>query len=98
MSVETGIVLSPRDQFLIAQALRYSRTRGPGVLDYTAWWITEHWTHISENTHRVIAHDVALEVELRRDEPPEERAKRRHETPNWEKLLDLAEQEQENQE
>lgn len=87
------IVLSPSDGFLIVDALRYATGRGPGILDYTCWWIVEHWHQLSGNTRSVIARDVALEVELRRDEPPEVTAKHRVETPHWEKLLDLTEKE-----
>ena len=93
MSVMEGIMLGPLDEFLVVNALRYVRTRGPGVLDYTCFWIVEHWHQLSGNTRSVIARDVALEVELRRDEPPEVTAKHRVETPHWEKLLDLAEKE-----
>lgn len=93
MSTADQIVLGPRDEFLIAQALRYACGRGPGILDYTCRWITHHWHELSANGRSVIARDVQLAVELRRDEPPEVTARHRHETPNWEKLLDLAEKE-----
>ena len=87
------IVLSPSDGFLIVDALRYARGRGPAILDYTCWCIAYHWKNLPVGTRRSIARDVQLEVELRADEPPEVTARHRHETPNWEKLLDLAEQE-----
>ena len=93
MSAASGVILAVHDEFLVVNALRYARTRGPGVLDYTCFWIVEHWRQLSGNTRSVIARDVQLEVELRRDEPPEETARRRVDTPHWEALLDLIEKE-----
>ena len=91
MSTTEGVILAVHDEFLVVNALRYARTRGPGVLDYTCFWIVEHWHQLSGNTRSVIARDVALEVELRSEEPPEETAHRRRDTPHWEALLDTIE-------
>lgn len=96
MSTTEGIMLGPLDEFLVVNALRYARTRGPGILDYTCFWITQHWHQLSGNTRSVIARDVQLEVELRADEPPEETARRRVDTPYWEALLDTIEKEENN--
>ena len=93
MSTTEGVTLGPRDEFLVVDALRYACGRGPGILDYTCRWIVEHWGELSANGRSVIARDVQLEVEIRCEEPPEVTARHRHETPNWEKLLDLAEKE-----
>lgn len=94
MSAVEGVTLGPRDEFLITSALRYARTRGPGVLDYTCFWIVGHWHQLSDKTKAVIARDVQLEVELRAEEPPEESARRRVDTPHWEALLDMIEKEE----
>ena len=93
MSSVEGVVLAPEGEFLVVNALRYARTRGPGILDYTCFWIVEHWHKLSGNTRSVIARDVALEVELRAEEQPEETARRRVDTPHWEALLDMIEKE-----
>lgn len=89
------IELAPQDGFLLVNALRYARTRDQRILDYTCWCLTYHWPDLPTRTRQTIANDVALEVELRRDESTEYIARARRETPNWERLLDLAEQEQE---
>lgn len=96
MSTTEGVILAPEGEFLVVNALRYARTRGPGILDYTCFWIVEHWHQLSGNTRSVIARDVQLEVELRREEPPEERARQRINTPHWEALLDTIEKEENN--
>lgn len=93
MSAAEEIILAPQDGFLIVNALRYARTRDQRILDYTCWCIAYHWHGLPTRTRQTIARDVALEVELRRDEPPEDTARDRHETPNWERLLNLAEKE-----
>lgn len=87
------IALAPSDGFLIVNALRYAYTRSQITLDDTCWWVVSHWHELSARTRKVIANDVRLDVELRRDEPPEEAARHRTEAPHWEKLLDLAEKE-----
>lgn len=94
MSGTSGVILAPEGEFLVVNALRYARTRGPGVLDYTCFWIVGHWHQLSGNTRSVIARDVALEVELRREEPVEISARRRIDTPHWEALLDTIEKEE----
>ena len=96
MSTGEGVILAVHDEFLLVNALRYARTRGPGILDYTCFWITQNWHQLSGNTRAVIARDVQLEVELRADEPPEERARQRINTPHWEALLDTIEKEENN--
>ena len=95
MTNEKIIELSPSDGFLLVNALRYARTRDQRILDYTCWCLTYHWPDLPTRTRQTIANDVALEVELRHADSQEAKEYRRRENPNWEKLLDLAEQEQE---
>lgn len=96
MSDVKEIILAPQDGFLIVNALRYARTRDQRILDYTCWCIAYHWHGLPTRTRQTIARDVALEVELRRDEPPEDTARDKRDMPNWERLLNLAEKELEN--
>ena len=52
-----------------------------------------HWTELSENTRAVIARDVQLEVQLRREQGDELAAIARIDNPFWEALLDTVEKE-----
>lgn len=93
MSATEGITLGREDEFLIVEAFRYARGRGPDTLHLTCSRIVRLWDELSEVTRSVIARDVALEIELRREEPAEVSARDRVEAPYWERLLDLAEDE-----
>jgi len=93
MSWEKPIPLYPVDEFLVIGAVRYARGRATYVVEETCEWVTEHWGELSENTRAVIARDVRLEVELRRNQGAEQSALARIDNPFWEKLLDKVEQE-----
>ena len=91
MSRKAPLKIYPDDEYLIIDALRYSRGRGTGVVEDTCRWIGTHWHQLSANTRSVIARDVQLEIELRRDDTTELGAMLRQQMPHWEALLDTIE-------
>lgn len=93
MSFKNPIPLYPVDEFLVISAVRYARGRATYVVEETCEWVIDHWEQLSENTRRVIARDVRLEVELRRAEGEEQSALTRIDNPAWERLLDTVEKE-----
>ena len=93
MSWQNPIQLTPNDEFLVIGAERYARGRATYVVEETCEWVIEHWTELSENTRAVIARDVALEVQLRREQGDELATIARIDNPYWEALLDTVEKE-----
>lgn len=93
MSVEQPIPLTTADEFLVVSAVRYARGSATYIVEQTCRWVIEHWAELSENTRAVIARDVRLEVELRREEGEHQSTLARIDNPSWEALLDKAEQE-----
>ena len=93
MSVEQPIPLTTADEFLVVSAVRYARGSATYIVEMTCEWVIEHWEQLSENTRAVIAKDVALEVQLRRDEGEKQSALARIDNPAWERLLDTVEKE-----
>lgn len=93
MSWEKPIPVYPVDEFLVIGAVRYARGRATYVVEETCEWVIEHWAELSENTRAVIARDVALEVQLRREQGDELATIARIDNPAWEALLDTVEKE-----
>lgn len=93
MSWEKPIQITPVDEFLVIGAVRYARGRATYVVEETCEWVVEHWPELSDNTRAVIARDVRLEVELRRNEGEKQSALARIDNPAWEALLDTVEKE-----
>lgn len=93
MSWEKPIHLTPHDEFLVTSAVRYARGRATYIVEMTCEWVIHHWEQLSDNTRAVIARDVRLEVELRRNEGAEQSALARIDNPAWERLLDTVEKE-----
>ncbi|MBC3179390.1 hypothetical protein [Corynebacterium lujinxingii] len=93
MSWENPIPLTPADEFLVIGAVRYARGRATYIVEMTCEWVIAHWEQLSDNTRSVIARDVRLEVELRRNEGAEQSALSRIDNPAWERLLDIVEKE-----
>lgn len=93
MSWERPIPLTPVDEFLVISAVRYARGRATYVVEETCEWVTEHWEQLSENTRAVIARDVELEVQWRREQGDELAYVARIDNPAWEALLDTVEKE-----
>ena len=93
MSWEKPIPLYPVDEFLVIGAVRYARGRATYVVEETCEWVINHWSELSENTRAVIARDVQLEVQLRREQGDELAAIARIDNPFWEALLDTVEKE-----
>ncbi|WP_297453306.1 hypothetical protein [uncultured Corynebacterium sp.] len=88
MSWDSPIQITPSEEFLIIGAVRYARGRATYVVEETCRWVIDHWEDLSENTRFVIARDVALEVELRRNEGAKQSELARIDNPFWEALLD----------
>ena len=93
MSWEKPIPLTPDMEFLVVGAVRYARGRATYVVEETCEWVIAHWDALSESTRAVIARDVRLEVQLRREEGEHQSTLARIDNPYWEDLLDKAEQE-----
>lgn len=93
MSWEKPIMLTPDMEFLAISAVRYARGRATYVVEETCQWVIDHWDDLSDNTRAVIARDVSLEVQLRREQGEKQSALTRIDNPFWEKLLDKVEQE-----
>lgn len=88
MSWDNPIQITPSEEFLIIGAVRYARGRATYAVEETCRWVIDHWEDLSENTRAVIARDVALEVELRRNEGERQSELARIDNPFWEALLD----------
>lgn len=93
MSWEQPIPLTPDMEFLVVGAVRYARGRATYVVEETCEWVTKHWEQLSDNTREVIARDVRLEVQLRRNQSENQPALSRIDNPFWESLLDTVEKE-----
>ena len=93
MSWEKPIPLTPVDEFLVIGAVRYARGRATYVVEETCEWVIDHWGELSENTRAVIARDVRMEVQLRREQGDELATIARIDNPAWEALLDTVEKE-----
>ena len=93
MSWAKPILLTPPSEFLVIGAVRYARGRATYIVQMTCEWVIDHWDDLSENTRAVIARDVRMEVELRREEGAAQSALARIDNPYWEALLDKVEQE-----
>lgn len=93
MSWEKPIMLTPDMEFLVIGAVRYARGSATYIVERTCRWVIAHWEELSDNTRAVIARDVQLEVQLRREEGAEQSALARIDNPFWERLLDKVEQE-----
>ena len=88
MSWDSPIQITPSEEFLIIGAVRYARGRATYVVEETCQWVIAHWEDLSDNTRAVIARDVALEVEMRRNEGERQSELARIDNPYWEALLD----------
>lgn len=93
MSFKDPIIITPDEEFLVVSAVRYARGRATYIVEMTCEWVIAHWGQLSENTRAVIARDVRMEVELRREQGAEQSTLARIDNPAWEKLLDTVEKE-----
>lgn len=94
MSYKDPIVLTPADEHVVINALRYARGRATYVAEEMCQFVAHHWHQLSDKTKSVIARDVEAEVELRRNETARMSALHRIDTPYWEALLDTIEKEE----
>lgn len=93
MSFKDPIIITPPEEFLVVSAVRYARGRATYIVEMTCEWVIAHWGQLSDHTRAVIARDVRLEVELRREQGAEQSALARIDNPAWEALLDKVEEE-----
>ena len=96
MSYDDPIIITPDREFLVINALRYARGRATYVAEEMCSFVAHHWHQLSDKTKAVIARDVRLELELRRNETARMSALHRIDTPHWEALLDTIEKEENN--
>ncbi|MHA7726204.1 hypothetical protein [Corynebacterium hesseae] len=80
-----GTRISPNDEFLVTNAVRYARGRATYVVKETVDWVIEHWHQLSDNTRYVIARDVAEECEYRDSTPRSVLSE--IDDPDWNRLL-----------
>ena len=92
MSFKDPIIITPDEEFLVVSAVRYARGRATYIVEMTCEWVIDHWDLLSENTRAVIARDVRLEVELRRNQGAGQSTLARIDIPAWEALLDKVEE------
>lgn len=79
--------INNEDQFLIINAVRYARGSATYIVAQTCRWVINHWGELTPHTKSVLAEDVALELELRRDPTVTQSLITSVDTPEWEKLL-----------
>lgn len=88
------ITLSPDEHHMIVSAMRYAQGRNNYVVRRTTRFVIDHWEDLSENTRYILTRDAGLDLELRRDETPDQAAHYRHTAPEWEAYLDHIERNQ----
>ena len=85
--------LHPNDQHIIISALRHCRERPSYLLRHTTRWVMEHWEELDERTQAQLIRGARLDIRLRTQLTPEEKAQLAREQPEWEAYLDFIERE-----
>jgi len=85
--------LHPNDQHIIISALRHCRERPSYLLRHTTRWVMEHWEELDERTQAQLPRGARLDIRLRTQLTPEEKAQLAREQPEWEAYLDFIERE-----
>lgn len=93
MSYADPIVLTPADEHVVINALRYARGRATYVAEEMCSFVAAHWHQLSDNTKAVIARDVRIELDRRHNDTTELGTLLLHQIPHWERLLDTIEKE-----
>lgn len=94
MSYADPVILTPADEHVVINALRYARGRATYVVEEMCQFVANRWHQLSDNTKAVIARDVQLELNLRYNDTTELGALLWHQIPHWEHLLDTIEKHQ----
>lgn len=82
-----GTRISPNDEFLVTNAVRYARGRATYTVKETVDWVIKHWGDLSDNTRRVIARDVREECAHRQETYNQRTTLTRIDDPDWNRLL-----------
>lgn len=85
--------LHPNDQHIIVSALRYCREVQSYFTRHTTRWVMEHWDELCINTRLQLAQDVHMDLHLREEATPEEKAQLTREQPEWNTYLNFIERE-----
>lgn len=88
------ITFTPDEQHMIVSAVRHAQGRSDYVVRRTTRFVIDHWDDLSDHTRHILTRDAGLDLQMRRDETPEESAKHRRDNPDWETYLDHIEKEQ----
>ncbi|MDK4247791.1 hypothetical protein QPX34_07095 [Corynebacterium accolens] len=87
----TDPILHPNDQHIIISAMRHCRERPSYFLRHTTRWVMEHWDELDERTQDQLIQGTRLDLRLREEATPEEKAQLTREQPEWEAYLDFIE-------
>lgn len=89
----TDPTLHPNDQHIIVSAMRHCRERPSYLLRHTTRWVMEHWDELDERTQDQLIQDARLDLHIREEATPEEKAQLEREQPEWEEYLHFIERE-----
>ena len=89
----TDPILHPNDQHIIVSALRHCRERPSYFLRHTTRWVMEHWDELDERTQAQLIRDARLDLRLRTQLTPEEKAQLTREQPEWNSYLNFIDRE-----
>lgn len=84
-------MLPPNDQHIIVSALRHCRERPSYFLRQTTRWVMEHWDELHERTQDQLIQGTRLDIHLREEATPEEKAQVSRDHPEWEEYLNFIE-------
>lgn len=84
-------ILHPNDQHIIISALRHCRERPSYLLRHTTRWVMEHWDELDEHTQDQLIQDARLDLHIREEATPEEKAQVARNYPEWESYLNFIE-------
>ena len=87
----TDPMLPPHDQHIIVSALRHCRERPSYFLHHTTRWVMEHWDELDEHTQDQLIQDARLDLHIREEATPEEKAQVARNYPEWESYLNFIE-------
>lgn len=79
--------LHPNDQHIIISAIRHCREVQSYFLRHTTRWVMEHWDEIHFTAQMQLTQDVHMDLHLREQATPEEKAQLEREQPEWEAYL-----------
>lgn len=87
----TDPMLPPHDQHIIVSALHHCRERQSLLLRRTIRWVMEHWDELDEHTQDQLIQDARLDLHIREEATPEEKAQVARNYPEWESYLNFIE-------